>query len=123
MGKEPPMPGAIFNFQTALANSGDDKEFFSELVAMFCEDAPEELRALRAEIALGNAERSRFHAHTLKGMSGNIGGEILQIIARETEEALRAGDLPAATGRLTELEEALARLVDALRSAAGGTPA
>lgn len=117
------MPGAIFNFQTALANSGDDKDFFCELAAMFCEDAPEELRALRTEIAGGNAERSRFHAHTLKGMSSNIGGEMVQLVAREVEEALRNGDLESATSRLKELEEALARLIDALRSAVGGTPA
>ena len=75
--------------------------------------APERIRASLAEGDTATAERT---AHTLKGVSGNVGADRVARLAGEVELALREGrDLDEVLAGVAALEPELAALVAALQ--------
>lgn len=109
----------ILNKETALNNAGGDEAFLLELAQMFVEDAQLEIEGLQAATLVHNAEKIRFHAHTLKGMSGNLGGEALHAICLQAEEAGRIEDFPSAEALLPQVQAALADFSAQLRNICG----
>ena len=110
----------IFNRQTALRNSGDEADFLRELAGMFLEDAPVELAAIEEAFSAKDANKARFHAHALKGMSGNLGLEELHAHCLAVETSTRDGDLAAAVGSLPLLRETYARTYQELTKLCAG---
>lgn len=89
--------------------SSGDAEFLRELINLFLEDTPEQIEALAAALAGGDAEGVRSWAHTLKGASASFGAEPLRQLFYELETAARQGqldDAPALLARArTEFEQ------------------
>lgn len=110
----------IFNRQTALHNSGDDADFLRELAGMFLEDAPVELAGIEEAFAGNDTDKARFHAHALKGMSGNLGLENLYELCLAMETSARNCDLAAAAGNLPLLRETYARTREELEKFCAG---
>lgn len=108
---------ATFNRDVALTNASNDLAFLRELAGMFVEDAAVELDGLRQALTDGAAEQLRFHAHTLKGMAGNLGGEDLHTICKAMEESGKRADLAQAARDLPQLQEALSAFCTALQQA------
>ncbi len=93
-----------------LAMAGDDADFVDEIVDAFLADAPGELEGIRAALAAGDPASVVRPAHTIKGMSLNLGATRVAGLARQLEEAARAGSLEGAP----EAAAALAQALDAL---------
>jgi HPt (histidine-containing phosphotransfer) domain-containing protein len=81
------------------------EEFLGELVGAFLDDAPAQLRTLRATFGQGDAEEARRAAHTLKSNGATFGAERFSGLCRELEEKAKASDL-AGTDELVGRAEA-----------------
>jgi HPt (histidine-containing phosphotransfer) domain-containing protein len=70
-----------------------DDNFLVEIWDAFQEEAQQLNSELSRAIAAGNLPLIERHAHTFKGMSGNIGAEKLRAIAFEMEKAAKGGEM------------------------------
>lgn len=92
--------------------------FRSEMIGLFLQDAPEQLKSLAQGLAVGEAEVVRRAAHTLKSNGALFGAAGLVGLCEELENRARAGDLAGAPELVARLEAALAALAAALRDLA-----
>lgn len=103
-------------------NLGED--LLGEVVAIFRDKVPAQVRDLRAAVTRGDGEQIEGLAHSIKGSAGNLGARRLLEVASALETRGRSGDAPAAAHLLPALElatEAAVRDLDAwVREARGG---
>ena len=94
----------------ALARLVGNTDMYQRLLTRFCENQADAVSRVRAALAAGDREAATRHAHTLKGLAGNIGADALMATAAEAEHALRGGEsADDLLGPLaTELERVLA---------------
>jgi diguanylate cyclase (GGDEF)-like protein len=74
-----------------------------EAIQPFLEDAPQSLIELERALHEGHAEVARQRAHALRGSAGNMGALRFAGLAREIEDQVVAGAMPAALAGLTSL--------------------
>ena len=86
---------------------GGDFALLREIVALFAEDAPRQLEAMRKAIAAGDAKALADAAHTLKGAAANFDPGEAAGLALRLERLGRAGTLEGAA----ELCDALAKAI------------
>ena len=95
---------------------------FAHLLKVFLSDAGRHLDELRAAAAAVDAGKAALEAHTLRGSTGNFGARRMSRLAKEIEEAARAGRVEglqssvaaaaAEFGRVREALEPLAHTTD-----------
>jgi HPt (histidine-containing phosphotransfer) domain-containing protein len=105
----------LFDRESALARVGDDEELLAELVKIFLEDYPNNVRAIQEALAQGNPELLERAAHSLKGAVANFGAEDAVKEAFALECLGRARDLQPANGNLERLCRVLDQLDHELR--------
>jgi HPt (histidine-containing phosphotransfer) domain-containing protein len=92
-----------------------DRDLLRELVAIFAEEAPLQLSAIRAAVWKGDAAAVAWAAHALAGCASNIGGLTVAELSGRLEQQGAANRLEGArelyerlaaalTGLWTELE-------------------
>ncbi len=64
-----------------------DEEIYREILEIYLEDTPEQIKKLKQYIAENDPDHVRNQAHTLKGASANVGALKLQKISFELEKA------------------------------------
>ena len=99
----------------------DDADLARAIVAVFLENTPRQIAALRGALAAGDRPHAVCQAHSIKGSSANLGGKALQAVAFDIEEAAKAGELDSAMRRLAELEAQFDQLQVAMRKELGLT--
>jgi len=92
----------------------DDEELVQVVVEGFLEDIPLQIAALKKYLENGDVSATERHAHTIKGASANVGGEILCAVAFEMEKAAHGGDLNAVKAQIIELESQFEQLKTAI---------
>jgi two-component system sensor histidine kinase/response regulator len=97
-----------------LERIDDDRTFLSELLELFREDYPSQIRTAREAVSRGDAAALQRVGHALKGALGNLAAPIASRIAGEIESMGRTADIALAGTRLTELEEELPRVIETL---------
>ena len=80
----------------------------------YAEDMPRVLRALREMLEGGRIAEATMQAHSIKGASATVGGEVVRAIAAAMESAGRNSDVAAMRSRLAELETKMNELLLAL---------
>jgi|GEM_PF-1067560 len=80
----------VIDHAIALDHLEGDQELLQEIHAVFREEGPRQYRQLLAALAQSERERSARHAHTLKGMAGQIGAFPLEEACRYLEATLLA---------------------------------
>ena len=88
--QEPCLNPALLRALEALSDEEDS--FVAELVELFLQDAPRRLESLDAALTDGEVETAARAAHTLKGMSANIGAVEMQQLCERVEVTANAGD-------------------------------
>jgi CheY-like chemotaxis protein len=100
----PPAMPATFDRAATLERLGGDEALLSDAVALFLEDCPRRLAALKAAVDAGDAERIRTEAHSIKGAASNLSAlgvfEAAGILERIGAES-RLAAAPAAFRRLS----------------------
>ncbi len=81
-----------------------------ELIELFLEDVPSQLKTLREAEGRDDAKGVERAAHTLKGSCANLGVVRMAAICAELEEIGRSGDLAPAPALISRLEAELGRV-------------
>lgn len=113
-----PAPPAI-DLQELLARVDDDRQLLYELLSMFKEEFPRNLRNLRDAIRQENCEEVARLSHTLKGTLANLAAAKSTQAAARLEQAARSKSISAmktawsdfeisASGLLPQLEACMA---------------
>ncbi len=105
-----------YNRSGFVAQLMGDEELADNILRIFVESMPVQIRSLRQTIESGNATSARRHAHSIKGAASNIGAEQLRQVALDVEVAANAGDLTDAARRLKDLESQFELLKTAILS-------
>jgi PAS domain S-box-containing protein len=92
----------------------EDNELAQIVFAVFLEDIPSQIQALKDLVKSGDAAGAARHAHSIRGAAANVGGERLRAVASEMERAADAGDLHFVDVRMDEMELQFRRLKDAI---------
>lgn len=95
-------------------STGDDPEFFAELIDTFTDEAPGMIATMRIGAAAGPTEGVRRAAHNLKSNAASFGALHLAEHCRYVEEAARGGDVARAAARLDALEAEYDRVAQEL---------
>jgi two-component system sensor histidine kinase/response regulator len=107
---------ATLNRDAAIARLGGNSDMYQRLLGRFREDQAAAATRIRATLTDGDRDTARRHAHTLKGLAGNIGAEALMSIAAAVEREL------GGEGPVDELVATLATELDAVLAAIDGRP-
>jgi two-component system, sensor histidine kinase and response regulator len=100
----------VFNQAEAMAQFGDDREFFAEIINIFLGESSELEAEGDAALAAGDLETLSRVAHRLKGASGQMTAEQARQAAYEVEMAAKAGNGAGIDVLWKELGEALVRV-------------
>jgi CheY-like chemotaxis protein len=87
-----------------------EPDILDELIELFLDEVPTQLKALREAAHIGETQSVERIAHTLKGSSANMGALRMEALCAELEETVRSGDLSAASGHISRLEEEFGRV-------------
>jgi two-component system, sensor histidine kinase and response regulator len=109
-------PSAAFDLAGALERVGGDAALLAEVADIFVAECGRLLTSAREAVARGDAEAIVRAAHTLKGSVGTFCAQEASDAAKHLEMLARAGDLTGAPAAWAALEQAVERLVAALRS-------
>jgi signal transduction histidine kinase/CheY-like chemotaxis protein len=121
--EEPPV-----NHATLMQRVGGDVGLLHQVIALFLEDCPARIDAIRATVEGRDAEGIRFAAHALKGSAGNLSADGLAEAASVLEgigAEGRTDDAPPAFRRLLDQAAAVVVHLQAMQAAelAGAVPA
>jgi HPt (histidine-containing phosphotransfer) domain-containing protein len=101
--------------QAFLRTLRGDTALAAALAALFLNECPRQLDAVRQAVAAGDAKKIEQTAHLLRGSVGNFMASEATAAAARLEACGRTGDLTQAAGALRTLEAAIERLTPALR--------
>ncbi len=102
--------GAAFNPSALLERLGGDEKAYEEIVCLFLQDAPRQLRSLQETVRHGDMATARRQAHTLKGASGNVGATELEKLLLKTERACEQGNVKEAARMLDRVNAEFEKL-------------
>jgi CheY-like chemotaxis protein len=118
--EEQPFPdflsSAGINTETGLIRSSGNRKLYEKLLVKFRESNQETIDAIRVQLESGDRETAERTAHTLKGVSGNIGADTLfeAATALDTELKKEDYDTDEAARLLEETEAALSPVLKAI---------
>ncbi len=104
----------VFDLSGMMTRLMDDDELADMVTQDFLEDVPKRISALKGHLEAEDARGAERQAHTIKGASSNVGGEVLRAVAFEMEKSANIGDMEAFRARLPKLEMEFARLKEAI---------
>lgn len=93
----------IFDPDEILEQIGGDKELLVDIINIFIETYPEDLKSLHEAIIEGDPENIRKNAHRMKGSVSNFGKHQAFETAKFIEEHAREGDISDVPGMYDEL--------------------
>jgi signal transduction histidine kinase/CheY-like chemotaxis protein len=96
--------GYVFNWESFLERFDREETLCHELLGIFLEDTPSQLRKLKQAIEDRDASLVEQCAHAIKGASANIGADALKGAAQEMEKAGKAQDMGKAHFLVRKLE-------------------
>jgi HPt (histidine-containing phosphotransfer) domain-containing protein len=103
------------NREEMLNRLGGDEALFNDVVAIFLEDCPQRLAAIKAAVEARDGEQIRQTAHALKGAAGNLAAAGLFEAAKVLERLGAERRLDAAQGAWRRLWTEAAAVLDQLR--------
>ncbi|MCF7818913.1 MAG: response regulator, partial [Kiritimatiellales bacterium] len=116
------LPEAIPGLDIAggLKRTAGNRKLYLSLLKKYCAGQADAVERIRAALTADDRATAERDAHTLKGVSGNIGADAVQEIAKRLEAAIKAGTaIEALADDLAACQDALAELVAAIRAALG----
>ncbi|MDY6986797.1 MAG: response regulator [Thermodesulfobacteriota bacterium] len=96
--------GYVFNWESLLERFDREETLCHELLGIFLEDIPSQLRKLKQAVEDQDASLVEQCAHAIKGASANIGADALKGAAHEMERAGKDRDMGKAHFLVRKLE-------------------
>ena len=97
-------PSAL-DVEGALVQVGNDMEVFKEIFSEFLQSLPGRMEQMRANMEKRNMESLARLAHNLKGISANLGANMLSTLSASLEDESDAAHVEAAAEILKKIEE------------------
>jgi HPt (histidine-containing phosphotransfer) domain-containing protein len=118
-GVPPPRdnPPLVFDQAGLIERAMGDEALARELAAMFLDDAPRRISALREALSRSDLGAAARIAHTLRGAAGSVGAASIVATATRIEHACTAGDGRRAGSLVAAAEAQLGEVITAMRSA------
>ena len=98
-------PVPVFKKELLAERLMGDENILKEILDIFIEESAMQIESLKGHIEKKDLEKIKMQAHTIKGASANIGGEVLRRTAFEMEEAAGQQDFDKIASLMPELEE------------------
>jgi two-component system, sensor histidine kinase and response regulator len=107
------LPG--ISIASGLGRVGGNKQLYAKLLCKFRDGQEKAVEQIKAALQSGDVETATRLAHTVKGVSGNLGGEDLFRAAADLEKAIKEGreDLD---GPMTEFGAQLKVVMDGVKA-------
>lgn len=102
------------NTAELLERIGGDRAFLSELLDLFREEYPGQIRAVREAANTGDSVTLQRISHTLKGALANLAAPVCSGLAAQLESMGRTGHMQSAVATVKELEQELTRVIEVL---------
>lgn len=106
------LAGYGIDYQDAMQRMLNNGALFKQLAMHYQSDANYE--ALVQDMSAGDLEAAYGHAHTLKGVSGNLSFATLHQLATKICDALSSGDVEGAQSLMEPLAQAHERVCEGL---------
>jgi two-component system, sensor histidine kinase and response regulator len=107
------LPG--ISMASGLGRVGGNKQLYAKLLCQFKDGQEKAVEQIKAALQSGDVDTATRLAHTVKGVSGNLGGESLYRAAAELEKAIKEGreslDHP-----MTEFDSQLKLVMDGIEA-------
>ena len=107
------LPG--ISIASGLNRVGGNKQLYAKLLCKFRDGQKKAVEQIKAALQSGDVDTAARLAHTVKGVSGNLGGEGLYRAAADLEKAIKEGkeslDLP-----MTEFGSQLKVVMDGIKA-------
>jgi HPt (histidine-containing phosphotransfer) domain-containing protein len=84
------LPG--ISISSGLGRVGGNKQLYAKLLCKFKDGQEKAVEEIKAALQSGDGDTAALLAHTVKGVSGNLGGESLYRAAAELEKAIKEGN-------------------------------
>jgi len=104
-----------------LRRVAGNRALYVKLLRQFVEGQWDATARVRAALGQGDRGAAERHAHTVKGVAGNIGAGGVQAVAGELEHAIKAGTESEAL--IASFDTALGAFLDRMRAALGARAA
>ena len=108
----------VLDLAGALERLEGDRDLFEEVAEVFTRDCPRLLEEMRQAISARDSNALKRLAHTLKGSSASIGGQVLSQTSGHMEKLAYSNDLEAASKVFGAVEDEVHRALLALESVA-----
>ncbi|MBF0563739.1 MAG: response regulator [Nitrospirae bacterium] len=105
----------VFDIDGVRRRLNNDDALIKKICGAFVVDAAKQLEDLKKALDSNDAVTAERQAHTIKGMSANLGGELAKNEATRMELAARKLDLTKAKKLFPNLASELTKLVDTIR--------
>ncbi|MCC6397547.1 MAG: response regulator [Bacteroidetes bacterium] len=92
-----------------------DPGMFERILRSFLEDAPERIVTLWHALETGDAEKFFTSAHSLKGISGNLGAMVMMSLCQRLQTAGQSGMLAGTESMIHELEDEFQKVKEELQ--------
>jgi HPt (histidine-containing phosphotransfer) domain-containing protein len=107
---------SVWNMKEVLARADNDQELLLDLLSIFKEDFPRNLKSLEEAVAAGDLRNATSVSHTLKGMLSNLGGSRAAAAAAKLEQLAASGQKASLGDALQAFEQEAAILVPELEA-------
>jgi len=115
-------PLVVFEQQQLLSRLSGDKALAREIIAVFIEDAPQQLEKLKQQITLSDSRQAVACAHNLKGAAATVAAPTLASLCAQIQQAAADGDFPGAAALFKQLEKEFERLKIAIDTSGMHSP-
>lgn len=105
----------IWNRDAAVARLGGNESLLNRIVEMFLAQIKEKQHALHEGVKALDAESIRFHSHSMKGASGDVGADALREKASSIEIQAKQANLENIEEELVALDALIADTVNAMQ--------
>ncbi|MFC1798530.1 response regulator [Thermodesulfobacteriota bacterium] len=107
------LPG--INLESGLKRMGGNETFYKKILNKFYNDYEKSTEQIKDALVEEDQELSRRLAHTVKGVSGNIGAKELYTAAAELEEAIKSERFDETDGLLNTFDSSLTTVLSSLK--------
>jgi HPt (histidine-containing phosphotransfer) domain-containing protein len=105
----------VINKEELMERVDGDYELLKELISIFIEELPQQLRDIEGAINNQDSDKLRKSAHRLKGAVGNLAAEEAYEIAAQMELLGSRGELSSARYLYSDLKKQLKSVLIAMK--------
>ena len=111
----------LWNKKAALSRLAGNEALLSRIVEMFLAQIDGKQEALNKSIVQGDIEAIRFNSHAIKGVSGDVGADLVRAQAAFIEQKAKKGDISDVEKDNEKLETLIDATITLMRSTSAQT--